>query len=250
MFDALTRRNAVLLWFAGLALLILLWLYPVSDSATRTLSLILLFVLPLGLIGLWWRTAVLRWGLVAILLLLGGYWFLPGRTSFDRPALREETARALRRYEGVRFWSDGEGHYGVDGPGLVRRGIIEATFLHGLHTLNPWLLRRSVAFWWSDLSTAELLPSARGAARRYTVVKSLRELNPAVLYPGDFVVTGDRRYALSYIGNQRWLFPDPESGRVIVINLRDTSHPIADTTVSLMRWRILEAPRPHSVYAP
>jgi len=242
--DGLTRRNAVILWFLGLLWLVGLVFYPPGNHGTRLCGVVLAASLALGLLALWWRYAVLRWSLIALYAVAAIFWFLTGRTTYDRPTLRLETARALRRYEAVRYYWGGENRLGVDCSGLVRRGATEALFLHGLRTANPWLVRKAVDLWWRDMSASDLGFGARGEARRLFQAKAIKGFNDVTLYPGDFAVTEGGAHTMAYLGDHLWIEADPEAGRVIVVDARTTDNPWFEKGVSILRWRFLEAPRP------
>ncbi len=238
-----TRRIAILLWIGAAGALAALVLVPVSNGVTRLGGAILAGSLCAGLLGLWWRYPFLRWSLLALYAAAGGFWALPGRTLYDRDPARDATARALRRYEGVRYHLGGESRFGIDCSGLIRRGAIEGAFREGLRTRNPWLVRKAVRLWWHDLSAREMGLGARRQARRLVQAKAIKGFDDSLLRPGDFAITEGGVHALAYLGDHLWIEADPSEGKVIVVDSRTTSNPWFQGPVSILRWRFLQAPR-------
>ena len=237
-----SRQSAIQLWAAGACLLAALILYPVSLGWTRALGAVLAGLLAAGLLALWWRYRFLRWPLVGLYIALALLAALPGRADYDRGALRQEVAQALLRYEGVRYVPGGEGCFGLDSSGLIRRGMIDGTFLYGARTLNPALLRKAIHLWWRDVSAREMEAGARGEAKKITEAKSLAALDEKNLHPGDFAITRGGVHALAYLGDHVWIAADPGERRVIRANARTVKSEGFRQPVSLLRWRLLETP--------
>lgn len=242
MHSLFSRRTALLLWWAGLLWLLAINLYPVSLGITRAAGAVLAGVLLVGLLALCWRYRFLRWTLLVFSGVVALFVSLPGREEYDRFALREEVVRALQRYEGVRYVWGGENFLGIDCSGLIRRGTIDGTFIYGLRSLNPLLVRRAVSFWWRDKSAREMLTGAGGLARKVAEEKSLVVLNDKNLHPGDFAVTDKGVHAMAYIGDHIWLEADPVEGRVIRVNARATKNQWFQQPIDVLRWRVMEMP--------
>jgi len=241
----LSRRSGILLWIVGLCWLIIVIVYPVSIGLTRTAGIALTGILALGLLLLWWRYRFLRWLLLGLYAALALFAVWPGREDYDRPALQQEVKRALLRYEGVRYYWGGESFRGIDCSGLVRRGVIDGTFLYGARTLNPYLIRKSIALWWHDVSAREMGAGARGEARMIAEEKSIAILNDKDLKPGDFAITTGGVHALAYLGDHIWIEADPGEMKVIQVNARTTKNGWFHHPISAMRWRLLETPHRH-----
>ena len=199
-------------------------------------------LLATGLLMLWWRYRLLRWTLLGLYGIAGAFLALPGHGDYDRPALRQEVARALQRYEGVRYIWGGENALGIDCSGLVRRGTIDGTFLYGIRTLNPLLARKALALWWNDVSAQEMGAGARHEARKITEEKTLALLDDKNLHPGDFAITRDGIHALAYLGDHVWIEADPAERKVIRLNARNAKSAWVQVPVSLLRWRFLDPP--------
>ena len=237
-----SRQFAYLLWIADLCGLGIVLFYPVSTGLTRAACAALTGFLAAWLLLLWWPHRFLRWTLLGLYLALAAFVALPGRADYDRAALREEVVQALQRYDGVPYVWGGENFVGIDCSGLLRRGVIDGTFLHGVRTLNPLLVRKAFALWWRDLSARDMEAGALGAAKKILEEKSLALLNDKNLHPGDFAIPRGGMHALAYLGDHLWIEADPGERRVISLNARTTTNAWFQQPVSILRWRFLEAP--------
>ena len=237
-----SRRFALLLWGVAWLWLAAVILYPVSIGLTRMAGSVLAGLLAAGGLALAWRYRWVRWTLMAIYGIVAAFFALPGRAEYDRVALRQEIARSLQRYEGVRYALGGENFLGIDCSGLVRRGTIDGTLLYGLRTCNPLLVRKAVALWGRDRSAREMGAGAGKTARKVVEEKSLLILNDKNLHPGDFAITQDGAHALAYLGDHVWLEADPNEGKVIRVSTTSSHNLWMNQPVSVLRWRFLEPP--------
>jgi len=239
-----TRRNGVVALVAAAVGLWLLFFYPFSTDFTRRAALGLSGASAALLVGLLWRVRAACWSLLLLLLACAVFMALPGRTNYDRLALRAEFARVLRCYEGVRFCKGGEGAYGIDGPGLVRRASIEAPLFYGIRTVNPWLVRHAFEAWWN-----RELPLGRWPlSRRISKVKSVHGFNDLILYAGDYALLdrgkGEPPGAIVYLGYHEWIVADAERATVAIVDGRKAdASPGLQQSGALYRWRLLEARR-------
>ena len=241
-----TRPNGIKLWVGAAVIFCALVAVPPSNAMTRLAEVLLAGGLASGLLALWWRYPVLRWSLLALFALLTGFASLPGRATYDRIALRQDTARAYQRYESARYYSGGEGLLGMDAHGLVRRGFIDALFLHGVSHANPLLVRKAALLWWHDLSSRDLANGAYGSARSLKDAKSIRDLDVSRLDPGDFAVTRDNAQTLAFLGGHLWLAADPDHGKVIRLDDRAggaSLPPWSQDPMKVLRWRMLDLER-------
>ena len=223
---------------AGLCGLAAVFLYPTGNALIRATEAGLAGLLALGLLGLWWHHRLLRWTLLGLSAAAAVFLAFPGRSDYDRMALRREVAHALARHEGVRYWNGGENFLGMGPFGLARRGAIDALFVHGLRTGNPLLVRKAFAFWWSG--GTETAAVACGIARKVTGDKPLSALNPKNLHPGDVAVTADGLHVLVLLGEDAWLEADPAGRKVLRHDFRKPKSPWMQTPVTILRWRCLE----------
>ena len=235
--------NPLLLWLLGLLCLAGLVAYPLSTGFTRLAEVILVCILAAGLLALCWKRPYLRWSLVAFYFVCAVFASMPGHTDYDRVALRQETARALQRYEGSRYYWGGEGFLGIDCSGLVRRGIIDGLFLHGMRHLNPWMVRRAAFIWWNDYSALELGSGAKGRTRLLKEAKTIKGMDESRMDPGDFAITQGGVHALAFLGDHLWIEADPGMGKVIKVNARATDNPWFQQPVGIHRWRLLDLER-------
>lgn len=240
----LTRKNG---FFALAGMGVSLWLvyfYPFSTDFTRRAALGLSVASLALLLGLFWRVRAVRWGILALVVGCGVFVAFPGRTNYDRLALRAEFATALRRYEGARYCKGGEGVYGIDGPGLVRRASIEAPFFYGIRTVNPWLIRHAFKAWW----TRDLQLGRWPLSRRISKIKAVHGFNDLILYAGDYALLerggGEPPAAMIYLGHHEWIVADENRATVLIVDGRKANaSPCLQQSGALYRWRLLEARR-------
>jgi hypothetical protein len=244
LFDLFNRRTGILFWLGGIGVWLIFIFAPVSNSVTRGGSVILAGVTLLGLLAFWWRVAVLRWSVLLVCAAATIFWFLPGRELYDRDSLRQSVSRALRSYDGVRYFWGGENHLGIDCSGLVRRGAIEGTLKEGFRTGNSLLVRRAVLMWWRDMSARDMGFGAKRSARRLMQVKAIKGFDDSKLRPGDFAVPEGGVHVMAYLGNHLWIEANPSLGKVVIEDGRTTSNPWFNMPVSIMRWRYMHAYRP------
>ena len=157
----------------------------------------------------------------------------------NEPALRAAIVARWRAYDGIRYVWGGEGRFGIDCSGLMRRGLIEAEVQQGFRHENPALLRAAFSFWWYDETAKEMGLGARGFTRVIGQAESLNALPPDHLLPGDLAVTRDGMHVLGYAGNGVWIEADPSEGKVIEVQLPSKSHWF-NTPVTLVRWTAME----------
>jgi hypothetical protein len=227
-----------LLWVTALIFLIACMLYPVSYRITRLASLILLFTVWFGLIGLLWKKPWFRWSLVTVTTFFGSFLALPARPLPPSEELRSHYLHALQRYEGVTYYWGGESFRGIDCSGLIRRGLIDSFFLTGLKNGDPGLVRRAMSLWWHDCTAKALSEQHRGLTRSLFDTISLNDLDHTTVLPGDLAITSNGVHILAYIGNKRWIQADPHAGRVISLSAPSSENPWFNDPMKICRWTI------------
>ena len=228
------RRLHVRVWCALALLCLLVALFPIQTGITRS-------VVVFGSFGAWalglfffWRLLVCR---VIFLLPIAGVVMLalmPYRIA-DVPSLRAAYIQALRRYEGVRYLEGGEGWLGIDGSGLVRHGLIDASLSEGWRTKDLSLLRTGAALWWYDASVKVIGEGYQGRIRNITTTASLNTLDETPILPGDLAVTEDGQHILAFLGEHTWIEADPKSGKVIVVS-SPSKDPWFEMPLRIVRW--------------
>jgi hypothetical protein len=222
-------------WFFAWAILVLTWLYPGSTGWSRALFLVDIAALYLTSLLLALRRPVWRGFLLGLLTLAALFLCLPGR-QYARADLRRSAATCMTSYAGTRYRWGGEGWFGIDCSGLVRRGMIEADLRQGLRTFDPQLVRRGIDLWWHDCSARQLGESYRSVTRQLFTVTSINLTDPARFLPGDMAVTEDGSHVMAYLGNSTWIEAHPDPGKVIMVKVPSQDNPRFQIPVKIVRW--------------
>ena len=226
-------------WVRLVCLLVLGLGYPIRTTTSRTACVILVvLVWALGLLV--FRSKPARFLFVGLLVWILAIAFLPGR-GIDSNGLRTAYVNALRSYSGVKYVWGGENGLGIDCSGLVRQGMIDATFRQGVLTSNPGLIRQSFSIWWHDSSAERLGAGYGGRLLALRQTPSLSTFDYSTVRPGDVAVTVSGEHTLAYVGHQTWIEADPGdyAGRVIQVTVPGSRNPWLDTPMRILRWRLL-----------
>ncbi len=223
----------------ALVLFIAVWVFPVSTAVTRLTGLILLFAVWLGFIALTWQRRKLRLALLGITVLAVIFLSLPARQHPDADSLRGSYVAGLRRYAAVTYYWGGESPKGIDCSGLIRRGLVDSLFLHGLRTFDAGLVRQSFWLWWHDC-TARDFGEGHGLTTRLFSTASINALEPSKLLPGDLAVTSSGVHIMAYLGESLWIEADPEAGRVIIVHAPAKDNLWFQIPMNIVRWNLFE----------
>lgn len=233
------KRSFELLWMAAIGLFIAVLLYPVSSRLTRKFGLALFFVVWFGFIFLFWRRRVLRFSLLGISLLFTAFLCWPKNKQPSVDVLRSDYVTGLQRYDGVKYFWGGESPRGIDCSGLVRRGMIDSSFLRGLLTLDPGRVRHAISLWWHDTTASVLGEAHDGLTTHVLDTPSLNQLDHSQILPGDLAVTKSGGHIMAYLGENRWIEADPGAGHVITVLVPTTGNGWFDTPMKIVRWSVL-----------
>jgi cell wall-associated NlpC family hydrolase len=231
-----------MLWLATLGVLGALLLFPPSYRSTRFGLLFIGAIAWLGFIALTWPRRGLRWALLAITFVAGGFFLLPARESVTPEQLRAEYLAQLQRYDGVSYYWGGETHRGIDCSGLIRRGLIDALIWRGLQAADASPVRQGIFLWWDDCSANALSTHHHGQTIPVLNTGSLNTLDHGTILPGDLAITESGVHILAYLGENRWIQADPMAGKVIIDQARATENAWFDFPIKIVRWTILSGP--------
>lgn len=226
-------------WIALWPIAIVLFLYPINNAITQSGLVLSLLGIWMGCIYFGWRKKWLRLLFLAFTLLPIGFLAAPGR-NYGRDKLRQNYVNNLRSYEGTRYVWGGENQLGVDCSGLVRTGLIKASFQQGIVTVNPTLVRFSLSLWWHDSTAKALGEEYCGQTRHVLNAKSINELEASEALPGDIAVTASGVHVLAYLGNNEWIEADPHFANVVIVKIPAAKNPWFQEPVHIMRWTELE----------
>ncbi len=238
---ALSSKRILLgLWAALLAAWLFLWYFPVVSFISRISLLAVAFLLVGESIVLVWNRRTLRWGLLVFCAITMGVLLFPSGPGKGQPGLRALYSEALTSYLDCPYVWGGEGRFGIDCSGLVRRGLEDAFVTYGFRTLNPYWIRQGISLWWHD-TTAQILGAGYGGrTREVTMCRKLNDLDHSILLPGDLAVSPSGIHVMAYLGNQTWIEADPTEGKVLKFTIPNEKNDYGASPMRIMRWTILD----------
>ncbi len=239
MFKNVTIALSRAIWLFAFSLLVAIALYPVSNRTTRMGALALFLIVWIGLIAFTWRWKGVRFALLGITALVGGFLVLPGRASPGAAVLRQEYAEGMRRYDGVTYYWGGENWRGIDCSGLIRRGLIDSLFWRGMRTFDAGMVRRSLSLWWNDTTAKTLGEAPAGLTTHVLETESLNALDHSKILPGDMAVTRNGIHILAYLGDKKWIEADPAVGSVITVGVPSKDVSWFNIPMKVVRWDLL-----------
>ena len=226
-------------WVVVCLAALVLGLYPINTFLLRIALFAVLVGVGVGGYYFGRHNKFVCGSFLILALLTVGFLSCPGR-DFDRRQLRGAYIHALRSYEGTKYIWGGENWLGIDCSGLVRAGLMKASFQSGLRTLNPRLTRFALSLWWHDASAAALGQENRQLTKRLLARTNLNELDYRQLKPGDIAVTVSGVHVMAYLGDKQWIEADPDMGKVVIVPVPERTNPWFQETFSILRWRELD----------
>ncbi|MES2507026.1 MAG: NlpC/P60 family protein [Verrucomicrobiota bacterium] len=233
------HKKLVALTLFALAAAILLWLYPVSSTLTKTAFLTSLLGFWIGLYELCRKRLWLRGALLSLPLVFAAPFFLPAAPA-DKDQLRKDYVQRMLKLVGTPYVWGGENNRGIDCSGLPRRAFRDALLTHGLTHAEGSSLRKYLEHWWYDASARALGEGYRHYTIPLGLSGTIRTLDTSSLRAGDLAVTGDGLHILAYVGEGRWIQADPGIGSVAVLEGRTDPNGWFFVPVTLHRWSLLE----------
>jgi len=226
------------LWIILWPITIVLFLYPINNHPLQIALILSLASLWAGCLWFGWRKRIVRFALLSCTLITAGFLICPGR-NYTTETLRSNYVASLRSFEGTRYIWGGENKRGIDCSGLVRAGLIKATFQQGLLTLNPRLTRFAVSLWWHDASAEALGQEFRQQTKYLFTTSSINQLDQNKISPGDIAVTASGVHVLACLNSSEWIEADPHFGKVVIIKVPAEKNPWFQESVKILRWRVL-----------
>jgi cell wall-associated NlpC family hydrolase len=233
-------RILKLCWIALIPIAIGFWYSSVLNSTVRFGFVLAMGMLLVGTIFLTWRKVWIRNSILIIYGLGTLFLICPYHSSHNSNALRTSYIGALNSYRECKYVWGGEGRFGIDCSGLIRRSWVDATVKEGVLTLNPRLVRTGASVWWNDTTAAVI--GTGYSDRTHLIVKadSINQLDHSLLLPGDLAVTAHGIHILAYLGNRQWISADPSAAKVIINNAEDKTNGYLFGPVHILRWKLLD----------
>jgi hypothetical protein len=228
------------LWGFSIPLFLLLWYYPVIDYRVRVMTFCVGLWVVAGSVLVTWKTKGIRWFLITIYGLVAVFLLLPSTIPENRENLRTNYCSALESYTGRPYVWGGEGYFGIDCSGFVRKGFEDALVKQGFLHFDPAMVRSGIWLYWHD-TTAKVIGEAYGG-RTYpvTTCSSLNALDYSLVLPGDLAVTEDGTHIMAYLGDQTWIAADPFEEKVTEFKIPEKKNVYFSTPMKIMRWTLLK----------
>jgi hypothetical protein len=121
------------LWLVSWPITVILFLYPINNLLLRCGLILSLLGWLAGCLYFSWSKPIIRFAILLSAFVITGFLICPGR-NYTTESLRTAYVASLRSFEGTRYIWGGENKRGIDCSGLVRAGLIKASWQQGLET--------------------------------------------------------------------------------------------------------------------
>ena len=211
--------------------------FPINLKIINIAIILLTSFIIIYVLFLTWKIIYLRYGIVAVTLIILIILFLVPGNSVNYETLRKEYVNSLINYDGTKYLAGGENYIGIDCSGLVRKGLIDAYIKISITNFSPQCLKKALYLRYFDASAAELLNGYHGYTQTILKGVSLNILDYSKIKAGDFMVTEDGSHTMAYVGNYNWIHANPISGKVVIEKTPGTNWFIVNCVI--LRWKDL-----------
>lgn len=216
------------------------WYSPVINTTIRQATIVFALLTLCRLLYSVRKTRWLLWTIIAILTVFTVWLVSPSKPPHNRTQLRTAYTDAMLSYRDCPYMWGGEGRFGIDCSGLMRRGLEDALIQQGLLHLNPSLVREGISLWWNDTTAREMGRGYGGRTRVIATCRMLNDFDHSQLQPGDMAVTTSGIHVMAYLGNHQWIAADPGPDKVVTFTIPEKENAYFSTPMTLVRWQILE----------
>jgi hypothetical protein len=227
------------LWLCLFPTLAVLWYFPYIDFPIRMLTSAAGLGILVGGLYLVWGFPVALWALAACYAGVLLFLCLPAHRPPDREVLRNEYCHALTSYLGTRYVWGGEGYFGIDCSGFVRKAMEDALAKRGILAFDPAAVRQAISLYWHDTNARVIGEGYFGRTVFVTTCTNLNTLDYASLQPGDLAVTTGGDHIMAYLGDKTWIAADPGPGKVTEFHIPEERDPYFSTSMRIVRWKLL-----------
>jgi hypothetical protein len=232
-------RNLLPLWLILFPAFLVLWYWPDISLRIRLITWATAALLLAGSIYFSWKSKILRTVLLGLCGAVILFLLWPSHRSADRSTLRTDYCAALKSYSGCRYVWGGEGYFGIDCSGFVRKGLEDSLASRGFLTLSPALVRESISLYWHDTTAKVIGEGYAGRTETVTTCRMLNTMDYASLLPGDLAVTSAGEHIMAYLGDKTWIAADPTEGKVTTFVIPEKKNAYFSTPMRIVRWKIL-----------
>lgn len=188
-----------------LALLAIIFIYPVRTTSTR-LAIILLALFPYAYLHiiLWRKHHVgkVLLGLSAVILI----WAL---SSYQLKQINpSHFIKHLQSFEDTKYVWGGETAWGIDCSGLIRQAMVHSY-------LSSGRIGSAFQVWFFDCPAKNFAVQYKDLFAAVVDSGTINTLDHSLLKPGAIAVTKSGLHILAYLGNEQWIQASPNDKKVI-----------------------------------